>query len=79
MGNWTRQAAVHSLTHRMDDGLFVTGLCAYCGLTTIDYCPACGIFVCRQCDVREHWPAAGILPTVGFAVEPYRVGGRFRH
>jgi hypothetical protein len=72
---WTQKAMVHSLEHRMEEGLFVSGLCSYCGLTTIDFCPACGIFVCRQCDVREHWPAVGIVPDVGFA-EPFRMGGR---
>ena len=32
--------------HHLDieEGLFVSGLCSYCGLTTIDFCPACGIF-----------------------------------
>jgi hypothetical protein len=78
MRNFTGTAAIHSLTHRMNDGLFVSGLCTYCGATTIDYCPACGIFVCRQCDTREHWAAVGIVPDFGFAAEPYRFGGRFR-
>lgn len=63
---WSEKAALHSLQHRMDDGLFVTGLCTYCGLSTIDFCPECGLFVCRRCDVREHWPAVGIRPPVGF-------------
>ena len=62
---WTDKAARHSLRHRMEDGLFVTGLCTYCGLDTIDFCPECGAFVCRRCDVREHWPAVGIVPDVG--------------
>jgi hypothetical protein len=69
---WTEKAAVHTLGHRMDEGVFINGPCAYCGLDTIDFCPECGTFVCRRCDVREHWPAVGIIPDVGFAVEPFR-------
>jgi hypothetical protein len=61
----------------MDDGVFVTGACGYCGLDTIDFCPECGIFVCRGCERREHWPAVGIVPDVGFAA-PRFLGGRGR-
>ena len=68
MNSWTTKAAVHSLGHNMIDGLFVQGSCAYCGLTTIDSCPACGVFVCRQCDRAKHWPAVGIFPEVGFVL-----------
>lgn len=75
---WTETAARHSLRHRMEDGLFVSGLCAYCGLYTIDFCPECGLFVCRQCDTREHWPTVGIVPEVGFLVEPFGVERRRR-
>jgi len=66
MSFWTARAMLHSLEHRMVDGLFVTGLCTYCGLSTIDFCPECGVPVCRLCDVNKHWPAVGVFPTVGF-------------
>lgn len=69
--NWTETAARHSLRYRMEDGLFVSGLCAYCGLNTIDFCPECGLFVCRQCDIPEHWRRLGIRPDFGFVVEPF--------
>jgi hypothetical protein len=59
-------ARLHSLGHRMEDGLFIRDRCAYCGLLTVDFCPECGIFVCRRCDMLEHWPAVGIVPDVGF-------------
>jgi hypothetical protein len=68
MGGWTTKAGLHSLGHNMIDGLFARGPCAYCGLDTIDFCPACGVFVCRQCDTAEHWPAVGIIPEVGFVL-----------
>jgi hypothetical protein len=58
-------AAKHSLRYEMSNGLFVEGQCAYCGLTTIDFCPECGIYVCRQCDTPRHWPAVGVIPDVG--------------
>jgi hypothetical protein len=67
MHDWHRGALLHSLRHNMMDGLFVEGQCAYCGLTTIDFCPECGIFVCRRCDTPKHWPAVGIIPDNGFA------------
>jgi len=69
---WPQLAALHSLRHRMDGGLFLTGQCSYCGLDTIDFCPECGLFVCRQCDRREHWPAVGIVPDVGFVPAFFR-------
>jgi hypothetical protein len=74
----TALAARHSLRYRMDGGLFVTGPCAYCGLDTIDFCPECGIFVCRQCDLRAHWPAVGLATDVLFPVGPLSFGGRRR-
>jgi hypothetical protein len=72
--SWTEKARLHSLQHRMADGLFVTGLCTYCGLSTIDLCPECSAFVCRRCDVREHWAAVGIVPASGFRppIRPFR-------
>jgi hypothetical protein len=70
-GMWTHKAAAHSLHHKMEGGLFVTGGCAYCGIDTIDFCPECGVFVCRGCDVREHWPAVGIVPEFGFVAESF--------
>jgi hypothetical protein len=76
--SWQSTAAAHSLRHRMDGGLFVTGTCAYCGLSTIDFCPECGIFVCRRCDTREHWPAVGIFPDVGFRFPGLAPFGRER-
>jgi hypothetical protein len=76
-GMFTYKAAAHSLRHRMDDGVFITGPCAYCGIDTIEFCPECSAFVCRGCDVREHWPAVGIVPEFGFVAEPFRPG-RFR-
>jgi hypothetical protein len=75
---WPAKAAVHSLVHNMADGLFVRGACAYCGLTTVDFCPECGVFVCRQCDTTKHWPAVGILPTVGFVSDYSARWNRFR-
>ena len=72
MTNWLAQAATHALRHNMEEGLFVTGACAYCGLDTIDFCPECNIFVCRRCDTREHWPAVGIVPDFGFGHGPRR-------
>jgi hypothetical protein len=68
MNAWHELAALHSPRHRMSDGLFVEGPCAYCGLTTIDFCPECGIFVCRRCDTPRHWPAVGIFPDIGFTI-----------
>jgi hypothetical protein len=65
-------ARLHALGHRMADGLFIRDRCAYCGLLTVDFCPECGIFVCRQCDTLKHWPAVGIVPDVGL------LGGRGR-
>ncbi len=78
MDYWHSRAALHSLGHNMSDGLFVEGLCAYCGLTTIDFCPECGVFVCRRCDTAKHWLAVGIVPDVGFTNEYSRHAGRFR-
>jgi hypothetical protein len=72
MSGWTTKAGVHSLGHNMADGIFVQGSCAWCGLTTIDFCDACGLFVCRQCDRKAHWPAVGIFPDVGFVSGPDR-------
>lgn len=69
---WNNSALVHSLRHNMVDGFFETGLCAYCGLSTIDFCPACGVFVCRRCDTPKHWPAVGIYPDSGFVAEGNR-------
>lgn len=66
MNNWSGKAFAHSLRYKMADGLFVRGLCTYCGLPTIDFCPECGIYVCRACDTLRHWPAVGIAPDVGF-------------
>jgi hypothetical protein len=74
--NWTPRAAAHSLRHRLEEGAFITGRCAYCGLDTIDFCPECNLFVCRRCDRKEHWPAVGIFPDVGFVVAEYFGGGR---
>jgi len=62
---WLQRALLHTLRHNMSDGLFVEGRCAYCGLSTIDFCPECGVFVCRRCDTPKHWPAVGIYPDVG--------------
>jgi len=78
MSMWPAKAAVHSLGHNMIDGLFVRGACAYCGLTTVDFCPACGVFVCRRCDTPKHWPAVGIFPDIGFIADDYPLGRRFR-
>jgi hypothetical protein len=70
-------ARLHALGHRMADGLFIRDRCAYCGLTTVDFCAECGIFVCRKCDVLEHWPAVGIVPDVGLGWQGRgRWGGR---
>ncbi len=66
MKPWLEKAAQHSLGHKMSEGLFVTGACGYCGLATIDFCPQCGIFVCRRCDVPKHWPDVQIFPEVGW-------------
>jgi hypothetical protein len=62
---WLQMAALHRLGHRMADRLFVRDRCTYCGALTVDFCAQCGVFVCRNCDVREHWPAVGIFPDVG--------------
>jgi hypothetical protein len=67
--HWTTKAGAHSLGHNMIDGAFERGPCAYCGLTTIDFCDACGAFVCRGCDTLRHWPDVGIIPEVGFVLE----------
>jgi hypothetical protein len=63
---WLQKTAIHTLRHRMDGGVFINGPCTYCGLDTIDFCGECGIFVCRRCDTRAHWPAVGIVPEFGF-------------
>jgi hypothetical protein len=73
---WNTMAALHSLGHNMVDGLFVKGPCAYCGLPTIDFCPTCGVFVCRLCDTPKHWPDVGIVPDIGFVSVDARA--RFR-
>ena len=65
MPDWHGAAALHSLRHRLADGFFVRDRCFYCGLSTIDFCPECGVFVCRNCDVPKHWPAVGIFPDIG--------------
>jgi hypothetical protein len=66
MLDWHGKAIKHALGHRMINGLFERDACAYCGLITVDFCPECGIFVCRQCDTLRHWPDVGIFPPVGF-------------
>jgi hypothetical protein len=58
----------HALGHRMLNGVFDRGACAYCGVLTLDFCPECGVFVCRGCDTSRHWPAVGIFPHVGFGL-----------
>ncbi len=78
MNDWHSQAALHTLRHQLDEGQFVTGVCAYCGLDTIDFCPECGLFVCRRCDTLEHWPAVGIFPDVGFVGPRFGGPGRWR-
>ncbi len=60
-------AAVHSLRYNMSDGLFVEGRCGYCRSTTIDFCPECGIYVCRRCDMTRLWPDVGVGSDGGFA------------
>jgi hypothetical protein len=72
------KARQHALGHRMVDGLFVRDTCAYCGLLTVDFCPECGIFVCRQCDIPKHWPSVGIFPDVGFGLPGPRAWPRPR-
>jgi hypothetical protein len=62
----------------MSDGLFVQGQCAYCGLTTIDFCPECQVYVCRRCDTPRHWPDVGIAVDVGFAPVYSGLGRRFK-
>src|ERR1700722_12496937 len=37
MRDWHQLAISHSLRHNMNAGLFVQGLCAYCGLSTIEF------------------------------------------
>ncbi len=54
------------------------GACAYCGLTTVDFCRTCGVYVCRKCDTPKHWPAVGIFPDFGFISDEYRQWRRFR-
>ena len=38
----------HALGHRIINGLFDRGACAYCGAITLDFCPECEFFVCRN-------------------------------
>jgi hypothetical protein len=68
---------MHCLGHKMSEGLSVQGRCGYCGLTTIDFCDECGIYVCRRCDMPRHWPDVGVVIDSGFAPDYRRVRPRF--